>query len=190
MAKLAAPPPRLTVSAWADAHRVLSSESSAEPGKWNTARAEYQRGIMDALNEAGVHTIVMMTSSQVGKSEVENNMLAYYIAHDPGPILFLQPTLEMAESYRKDRISPMLRDTPMLAALVQEAKSRDAGNTLLHLQFPGGHLTLAGANSPASLASRPIRTVLADEVDRYPVSAKVTPYRLLSSAPRRFTMQK
>lgn len=169
--KVAAPPPRLTVSQWADQHRVLSSESSAEPGQWSTARAEYQRGIMDSLNDTTVETTVVMKSAQAGASEIVNNILGYYMAHDPGPILFLQPTLEMAEAYRKDRISPMLRDTPQLAALVEDAKSRDSGNTLLHLQFPGGHLTLAGANSPASLASRPIRVVLADEVDRYPVSA-------------------
>lgn len=171
MLKVVAPPPRLTVSQWADQHRVLSSESSSEPGRWNTGRAEYQRAIMDALNDARVSVIVVMTSAQVGKSEALNNMLAYFMAHDPGPILFLQPTLEMAEAFSKDRIAPMLRDCQMLAGLVEDAKSRDAGNTLLHKQFPGGHLTLAGANSPASLASRPIRIVLADEVDRYPISA-------------------
>ena len=126
---------------------------------------------MDSLNDPTVDTTVVMKSAQAGASEVVNNILGYYMAHDPGPVLFLQPTLEMAEAYRKDRISPMLRDTPQLAKLVEDAKSRDSGNTLLHLQFPGGHLTLAGANSPASLASRPIRVVLADEVDRYPVSA-------------------
>jgi phage terminase large subunit GpA-like protein len=171
MAKMAAPPPKLTVSQWADKHRVLSSESSAEPGKWNTARAEYQRGIMDELTAIATHTIVVMKSAQVGASEIEINMLGFFIGHDPGPILFLQPTLEMAEAFSKDRIAPMLRDSAQLAERVADVKSRDAGNTLLHKQFPGGHLTLAGANSPASLASRPIRIVLADEVDRYPVSA-------------------
>jgi phage terminase large subunit GpA-like protein len=126
---------------------------------------------MDALNDTTVHTIAFMKSAQVGASELELNMLGYFIAHDPGPILYLQPTLEMAEAFSKDRIAPMLRDSPQLAGLISDVKSRDAGNTLLHKQFPGGHLTLAGANSPASLASRPIRIVLADEVDRYPVSA-------------------
>lgn len=126
---------------------------------------------MDTLTDPLVHTTVAMFSAQSGKSEILNNMMGYLISHDPGPTLFLQPTLQMAEAYSKDRIAPMIRDTAILAELVDDVKSRDAGNTLLHKQFPGGHLTLAGANSPASLASRPIRIVLADEVDRYPVSA-------------------
>ena len=65
----------------------------------------------------------------------------------------------------------MLRDTPALHGCVKDPRARDSGNTLLHKTFPGGHITMAGANSPASLASRPIRIFLADEVDRYPISA-------------------
>ena len=93
------------------------------------------------------------------------------IALAPAPILLVQPTLEMAETFSKDRLAPMLRDTPCLRGLVRDARARDSGNTLSHKSFPGGHITLAGANSPASLASRPIRLVLCDEVDRYPASA-------------------
>lgn len=126
---------------------------------------------MDALNEPGTHTVVIMASAQVSKSETLLNVVGYHIDQDPAPILFLQPTLEMAEAFSKDRIAPMIRDTPALAARVSDVKSREGGNTLLHKLFEGGHLTLAGANSAASLASRPIRIVLADEVDRYPISA-------------------
>lgn len=165
------PPPRLTISEWADAERRLSPEASAEPGSWRTDRAAYQGGIMDAITDPRVHTVVAMLASQVGKSEVLLNVLGYHLHHDPAPILLLQPTLEIAEAFSKDRLSPMLRDTPALRGLVKDARSRDAGNTLLHKQFPGGHVTLAGANSPASLASRPIRIVLCDEVDRFPTSA-------------------
>lgn len=104
-------------------------------------------------------------------TEVVNNVTGAYIHQDPSPILLLQPTLEMAEAWSKDRLAPMLRDTPVLRGLVKDARARDSNNTLLHKQFPGGHITMAGANSPASLASRPIRVVLADEVDRYPSSA-------------------
>jgi phage terminase large subunit GpA-like protein len=166
-----APPPELTVSQWADAHRRLSSEASAEPGRWRTDRAPYQRGIMDAMHDPEIHTIVIMSSAQVGKSEILLNIVGYYIHQDPAPILLLQPTLDMAEAFSKDRIATMVRDTPPLNTLIADPRSRDSGNTLLHKKFPGGHLTLAGANSPASLASRPVRIVLADEVDRYPASA-------------------
>lgn len=169
--KAFAPPPRLTVSEWSDRYRRLSAESSAEPGRWRTSRAEYQRGIMDAVNEPDIETVVVMSSAQVGKTELVNNACGYYISQDPSPILALNPTLDMAETWSKDRLVPMLRDTPILKDLVKDARARDSGNTLLHKTFPGGHITMAGANSPASLASRPIRIVIADEVDRYPISA-------------------
>lgn len=159
------------MSQWADAKRRLSPEASAEPGRWDTSRAEYQRGIMDALSDPAVHTVVVQSSAQVGKTEAVLNVVGFYIDQDPAPILVLQPTLEMGQAFSKDRLAPMLRDTPALQGRVKDARARDSGNTLLHKVFPGGHITIAGANSAASLASRPIRVLLADEVDRYPPSA-------------------
>tara|TARA_R100000278_G_scaffold113608_1_gene91810 strand:- start:8528 stop:10381 length:1854 start_codon:yes stop_codon:yes gene_type:complete len=169
--KVLKPPPRLSVAEWADLERRLSSESSAEAGKWHTARAEYQRGIMDAINDPKNRDVVVMAGAQVGKTEMLLNVIGYHIAHDPSPILCIQPTMEMAQSFSKDRLSPMLRDTPQLRGKVKDPRSRDANNTTTHKVFPGGHISLAGSNSPAGLASRPIRVVLCDEVDRYPASA-------------------
>ena len=166
-----APPPRLKVSDWADNFRKLSPESSSEPGQWRTSRAEYLRGILDAPNDPGVEEIVVMSSAQVGKTEFISNVLAYYIDQDASPMLLLQPTLEMAEAYSKDRLAPMIRDCSCLKEKIGDPKSKKTDNTLLHKTFPGGHITLAGANSAASLASRPVRIVLCDEVDRYPSSA-------------------
>jgi phage terminase large subunit GpA-like protein len=165
------PPPRLTISEWADRFRRLSPESSAEPGQWLTSRAEYQRGIMDAISDPRVPQVVVMSSAQVGKTEIINNVCGFFISQDPSPLLVVQPTLEMAETWSKDRLAPMLRDTPALKGRVANPRARDSGNTLLHKRFAGGHLTVVGANSPSGLASRPIRVVLADEVDRYPASA-------------------
>jgi len=159
------------VSQWADATRKLSSEASAEPGQWDTSRAEYQRGIMDAFSDPLTELVVVMSSAQVGKTEILNNVLGYHINYDPAPILVLQPTLEMGQTWSKDRLAPMLRDTPAIGSRVADVKGKDSGNTILHKSFPGGHVTVAGANSPASLASRPIRLLLCDEVDRYPKSA-------------------
>lgn len=170
-ARLSAPPPSLTISQWADNYRYLSSESSAEPGKWHTDRAPYQREMMDAICDPRAEMVVIMSSAQIGKTEIVNNVIGFHIQLDPAPILLLQPTLEMAEAWSKDRFAPMLRDTESMHGLVKDPRARDSGNTLLHKRFPGGHITMAGANSPASLASRPIRLVLCDEVDRYPVSA-------------------
>ncbi len=163
------PPPDLTVSEWADNYRYLSNEASAEPGKWITSRAEYQREMMDAVKFS--ERVVIMTAAQVGKSELLLNVIGYFIDKDPSPILMLQPTLQMGEDFSKDRLAPMLRDTPCLSSKV-DLRSRIGGNTLLHKNFPGGQITITGSNSPASLASRPIRILLCDEVDRYPGSAE------------------
>lgn len=126
---------------------------------------------MDALSDPTVHTIVIMSSAQVGKTEIINNIVGYYIDQDPAPMLLVQPTVEMAKAWSKDRLAPMIRDTPALHDKVKDPTSRDAGNTVLHKTFPGGHITMAGANSPAGLAMRPVRIVLLDEVNRYPPSA-------------------
>jgi len=166
-----APPPRLTVSEWADRYRMLSAETSTEPGQWSTARAPYQRAIMDAVNDPAVEEIVVMSSSQVGKTEIANNIIAYFIDQDPCPILYVLPTVEDAQSWSKERLGPMLRDTPCLRGKVRDSRAQSDNSTLLHKSFPGGHLTVAGANAPSGLAARPIRVVICDEVDRYPASA-------------------
>lgn len=171
LAGVVAPPPVLTVSQWADRYRRLSAESAAEPGQWNTDRAPYQREIMDAVNDPACEDVVIMSSAQVGKTELVLNIIGYYISHDPAPMLVVQPTIEMGQTFSKDRLAPMIRDTPALSDKVRDVKSRTSGNTILHKAFPGGHVTIAGANSAASLASRPVRIVLMDEVDRYPPSA-------------------
>lgn len=165
------PPPKLTISEWADNYRQLSSESSAEAGRWSTRRAEYQRGMMDAVSDPNIETVVLMTAAQVGKTELINNVVGFHIHQDPAPMLVVQPTLEMAQTWSKDRLAPAIRDTPVLSAKIANPRSRDSGNTTLHKVFSGGHVTACGANSPSSLASRPCRVILCDEVDRYPLSA-------------------
>lgn len=126
---------------------------------------------MDAVSDAITGTVVIMSSAQVGKTELLLNLIGFHVSEDPAPILVVQPSLEMAEAFSKDRVAPMVRDTPALASRIAPVKTRDSGNTILHKSFPGGHLTIVGANSPSGLASRPIRIVLADEVDRYEDSA-------------------
>ncbi len=164
------PPPKFTVSQWADNRRKLSSEASAIPGQWNTTLVEHMREPMDCVSNPHVRRVVIMAGAQIAKSEVLLNIIGYLIDYDPSPIMMVQPTLEMAEAFSKDRVAPMLRDTPCLADKIGE-NSRDSNSTIRQKMFPGGHLTLVGANSPSSLASRPIRAVLFDEVDRFPVSA-------------------
>lgn len=154
-AEVLAPPPDLTVSEWADQNRRLSSESAAEKGEWRTDRAPYQRAVMDAMGPSSPHeTVVMMWAAQSGKSSLLENFLGYIIELDPGPVLLVEPREVDAEAFSKDRLAPMLRDTPCLRGKVADARSRDSNNTILHKKFLGGSITLAAANSPAGLAMR------------------------------------
>ena len=163
------PKPRITISEWADKYRQLSSESSAEPGQWKTDRAPYQREIMDTITDPKIDTIIVMSSAQVGKSEVLLNALGYYIDQDPGPILMVQPTLESARDFSINRIKPMVRDTPQLDKIFDNdfGKKRRADNLIRELTFSGGRLAMVGANSGAGLSSKPIKIVMLDEVDKY-----------------------
>lgn len=126
---------------------------------------------MDAISDPTLRDIVVVAGAQVGKTEMLLNVIGFHIHHDAAPILLVQPTLEMAQAFSKDRLAPMLRDTPALKYKVKDPRSRDANNTTTHKVFTGGHISLVGSNSAAGLASRPIRVVLCDEVDRYPSSA-------------------
>lgn len=166
-----APPPRLTLSEWADLHRRLSPESSGEPGRWDTSRAEYQRGIMDAMTDPRVERVVLMTSARVGKTQCLNNLVGYHIHQDPGPIMVVLPTEARAEEWADDEFDPMVRDTPPLRGILGDRKSRALKQRRTHRIFPGGRLYMVGANAPSGLAAKTIRVVLADEVDRFPVSA-------------------
>lgn len=165
------PLPNLSVSDWADSYRMLSAEASAEPGRWRTDRAPYQREIMNAFTQYKVWKIAVMSASQIGKSDIMNNVIGRYSHLAPAPIMMIQPTIEMAQDYSKSRIAPMIRDTKVLREIYRDVKTRETGNTILSKIFPGGRLIMGGANSPAGLASRPIKILLADEVDRFPDSA-------------------
>lgn len=127
---------------------------------------------MDACSDPEIQEVVIMAGAQLGKTEALLNIIGYHIDIDPSPILVLQPTLSMGQAFSKDRVAAgLLSSTPCLKDKVKDPRARDSGNTTLHKVFPGGALTIVGANSPSGLASRPIRIMLADEVDRFPASA-------------------
>ena len=165
------PPADLTVSEWAEANRVLSRENSAEAGPWRNARTPYLVDIMDAFTDPKVEKLSLVASSQVGKSELELNIIGYIIDQDPGSILYIQPTVDDAKKFSRLRIAPMIRDCPTLRRKVADIKSRDSGNTMLQKSFPGGMLTIVGSNSASGLASTPAKYVLGDERDRWALSA-------------------
>ena len=166
-----APPPKLKISQWASRYRRLARESSAEPGLWRNEKTPYLVDVMDSVNHPRTQEIIIQASSQVGKSEVLLNVLGYFIHQDPAPILCVFPNLDLCETFSKDRIAPMIRDTEVLADLVDEPKSKDSSNTIKHKDFPGGNLDIVTAVSPTGLASKVKRITLLDEIDRFPASA-------------------
>ena len=168
--KILKPAPDLTIGEWADNYRVLSKESSAEAGKWSTDRTPYMKDIYNCLTDSETESVTIMSSSQVGKSEMLLNILGRYMHLDPCPILFVQPTVEDAKAFSKERVEPMIRDTKVLRRLVKKSNKRAEG-TVQGKMFPGGFVRFVGANTPSGLASRPIRITLLDEVDRFPQSA-------------------
>ena len=157
------PPEKMTVSQWADKYRIIPAGTSNQPGRWKTSKTPYLRGIMDAFSDDRIEEIVFIKPTQVGGTESILNILGYIVDQDPSSTLVVYPSDTLAEDISKNRIQPMLRATKPLAE-----KFREDDSKLLALQFDNMYIPLTGANSAASLSSKPIRFVLLDEVDKYP----------------------
>lgn len=184
------PTPDITVSQWADQFRMLSPKASSEHGPWRTSRTPYLREPMDAFSaNSGTQEIVLVFASQTGKSEACNNCIGYALDVAPGPVLMVQPTLDLAKRYSKMRLAPMIESTPRLSELVLPARSRDSGNTLLMKEFLNDALLIVGgANAASGLASMPIRYAIEDEQDRFPldVDGEGAPTDLIDARTRTF----
>jgi phage terminase large subunit GpA-like protein len=189
----ARPDPLLTISEWADSYRTLSQRASAEPGLWRTERTPYLREIMDCLSPSSpVETVVLMKGAQIGGTECGNNWIGYIIHQAPGPMLAVQPTVEMAKRNSKQRIDPLIEESEVLRELVSDPRSRDSGNTMLAKEFPGGILVMTGANSAVGLRSMAARYLFFDEVDAYPgdVDGEGDPVNLALARTRTFARRK
>ena len=185
------PDPLLSVSEWADRHRVLSQRAASEPGRWRTSRTPYLREIMDCLSPASpVQRVVFMKGAQVGGTECGNNWIGYVIHQAPGPMMAVAPTVELAKRNSKQRIDPLIEESQALRGLVRERRSRDSGNTVLSKEFPGGVLILTGANSAVGLRSMPARYLFLDEVDGYPGDVEAEGDPILLAERRASTFQR
>lgn len=164
-----APRRALTVSQWADDHRILSGKQSSERGRWRTARNPILREIMDCFSvHSRVRDIVVMKSSQVGVTEAVVNVLGYTMDHAPCPVMVMMPTLETRDTWKVQKLNPLLQETPVISSLLGGARSRDAANRQDLIDFPGGVLFLAGGNSANSYAQKSVRQIILDDLDRFP----------------------
>ena len=160
------PPPKLTIDTWADSYRILSSKTSSEPGKWSTDRVPFQREVMKAISDKRTEKVVMMYGAQLSKTEILLNTFGYFADYDPAPIMFLMPSQKLAEDFASTRLNDMVASTPQLRSKVTEKEG--GRDTKLQKEFSGGYIALTGSNSATELSSRPIRVLLADEIDRFP----------------------
>lgn len=181
--KTCKPKPILTGSQWAQEHRYVAPGTSPEPGEWENDRVPYLIEPMDACTDNLTEEVVMMCSSQIGKSELLINAQGYYAHQDPAPQLFIQPTVEAVEAFSKERLDPTFKYTKVLSSLLEDGKdgrgaAKKSGNTIRMKQYPGGYIAMVGANSPAGLASRPVRVVMGDEIDRYVDTKEGDPIKL------------
>ena len=145
------------------------------------ARAPYLRDIMNVLSAKNpARRIVFMKGTQTGGTEAGNNWRGYIMHHVPAPMLAEQPTVELAKRFSRQRIDPLLEETPALRERVAPARARDSGNTMLSKEFPGGILVLTGANGAVGLRSMTALFLFLDEVDAYPghVESKRDPFAL------------
>ena len=193
LAEFMAPLPRLSVTEWAEQHRILSGKDSAEPGPYRSIRTPYAREPMDCLSShSRVDEVVLMWGAQTSKTTIGSNWLGYLADTNPGPVMIVQPTIDMAKRYSRQRLAPMIDESPVLKRKVRDNKSRDDANTTLLKEFPGGFMALAGANSAASLRSMPVRDLFLDEIDGYPldVDGEGDPCRLAEARQSTFARRK
>jgi len=125
-------------------------------------------------------------------TEMGNNWIGYVMDYAPGPMLVVQPTVEMAKKFSKQRLEPLVDETPRIKEKIATKKSKDSDNTLMSKSFPGGTLFLTGANSSAGLASMPAKDLMLDEVDRYPadVNGEGDPSKLAKKRQATFSRRK
>lgn len=180
------PPEQITVSEWAEKYRVLDPKTSAMAGRWRNDITPYLVGVMDEFNNHKIEKIVFCKPTQVGGTEALQNMIGYIVMQDPSPTMIVYPTDVLARSVSENRLQPMIRATPEIR------KKYDENSALLELQFEDMYLSLVGSNSPSGLASKPIRFLMMDEVDKYPGASKreADPIELAIERTKTFTNKK
>lgn len=169
------PPPLQGVADWAEDYYYLPPESAAEPGLISLARTPYQYGICAAFDDPDVETISMLMAAQLAKTTIILAVMGQ-VASTPGmgaPMLIVMPTIDNAEMLSKERFQPMIDASPHLKkGQIESGKKGTSGSTTLQKRFRNGTIAnFVGSNAPAALASRPVKYMLADEIDRFARSA-------------------
>ncbi len=171
-----APPPAIAPSVFAESEIILPSSANAIPGPLRLA--SYQVELVDSVAADDAEIIVLMLSSQVGKSLSVDAQLMHSIACAPGPMLHVSPTGARSEEFVRDRFDPLVGLSPTLRKLIGTGQNTRKGstggvNSRASKSFPGGQLNFASSHKPDELAARAIKYLFLDEVDRFAQSAGI-----------------
>ena len=169
--KILQPPSPLPIDKWVEENRILTTDDSSLPGPIDHDLTPYVRGVFEALQDPNIHTVVLQWASQTAKTTQLLSYLAWIIVNDPGPVLIALPSLSLVQAFSRDRLDPMIRATPAVRARVSEVRSNASDNTIFRKRIVGGAINLVSAGSEAGLISRPIKYLIADEIDQWDVGA-------------------
>lgn len=166
--------PRLSGSAWANEHGWIARGSGAsESGPYSTDRTPYMAEILDVICDEEHQDVVFNKPAQVGFTEGVNQCVGYAMQYDPSGILVIQPSDKLAKAWMKERIDPMVRESPALRGIVRsDGGRRSSDDTMERKVFRGGALIAIGANAPNNLRSRAMRRVIADERSGWVLDAR------------------
>lgn len=155
-------------SEWAD--RTLKVTAGASRGQpWQTMA--WQREPVDLAGRGG-RIVVLRAAAQTGKSTVGLTVAAGRLLRGE-PVTIVAPNARPSgATFARERLEPMLGSPPIVGHL-HEARGvgglgRSSALTYRTLDT-GGSISLAGAESPAQLASRGCSALILDEVARYPL---------------------
>lgn len=160
------PPQNMKVSEWAEKYRVLDNKNSI-PGPWRNSVTPYLVGIMDEILNYETEEIVFAKCTQIGGTEVVLNLLGYITMQDPSPTMIVYPTDTLGESTTMNRVFPVFKES---SALRRKVNYRNSSRN--EIQLDNMFIAIAGSNSPSGLASKPIRYLFLDEIDKYPPASK------------------
>lgn len=157
------PPEDLTVAEWAEREVMLPALTCPYPGRLKLSRTPYAKGPLEAFNSPHIEWIVLVFGRQTGKSQgVMYPCMGYGIAQDPGPMMLVLPTNELAEYTSTNRLQPMFEET----SVIKKKKTDNRHDyTTLEMKFRDMILSIVGGGSSSQLMSRPIRYLFRDEID-------------------------
>lgn len=175
----------LLVSEWAERHRILD-DSSNLAGRWSNDITPYLVEIMNTLNDTYIRQVYFCKASQIGGTAALINMLCYIIMQQPAPTMIVYPSDDLAKDVSNDFLKPAFRLIPEIKQIFMENASKE-----LKLKFKPMLLYLRGAGSPAKLASKPIKYLFFDEIDKMGGASKkeASPYNLALERTKTFRPQ-